>query len=266
MSENQSIQPWMYRSPNEGLVLFITLCVLVAVGWLFLNLNLYIFVGGVVFAIVGIHIQQTQYLGSAVRVYSKQFPEIYELFKAHATKLEIAHASLYIRQDPTLNAGTTGINRCTVVLNSALVEQLSLKELSFVLGHELGHYQAGHTKLSSIFSPLGSAGGNLIGMVSNMLFGHWQRLTEYTCDNCGLVVTKDIDSAVTALIKLAVGKSLFDKLDMEAYIKQIKRSQTSAVRLSEALGLSTHPLTANRITNLISFWKENFHKREEDVS
>jgi len=59
---------------------------------------------------------------------------------------------------------------------------------------------------------------------------------------------------------------LFDKLDMEAYIKQIKRSQTSAVRLSEALGLSTHPLTANRITNLISFWKENFHKREEDVS
>jgi Zn-dependent protease with chaperone function len=266
MENDRVIEPWMYRSSNENIVLLITLIVLGVVGWLFFNLNLYIFVGGVIFAIVAIHIQQVQYLGSAVRVYSKQFPEIYELFKAHATKLGIEKASLYIRQDPTMNAGTTGITRCTVILNSALVEQLSLKELSFVLGHELGHFQAGHTKLSSIFSPLGNIGNNFIGIISNIIFGYWQRLTEYSCDNCGLVVTKDVDSAVTAIIKLAIGKALFDKLDMDAYIKQIKKSQTNSVKLSEALALSSHPLTANRVANLVSFWRENFQRRAEGVS
>jgi Zn-dependent protease with chaperone function len=80
------------------------------------------------------------------------------------------------------------------------------------------------------------------------------------------VVTKDVDSAVTAIIKLAIGKALFDKLDMDAYIKQIKKSQTNSVKLSEALALSSHPLTANRVANLVSFWRENFQRRAEGVS
>lgn len=266
MEDQQEVQAWMYRAPNETLSLVVTLVILGLVSWLFLNLNLYVFIGGVILAIVSIHIQQIQYMASAVRVYSKQFPEIFELFRTHARKLGIQHASLYIRQDPKLNAETRGVNRCTVILNSALVEQLTLSELSFVLGHELGHFQAGHTKLSSIFSPLGSVGGNIVGMISDLIFGYWQRQAEYTCDNCGLVVTKDIDSAVTAMIKLAIGNQLFEKLDMDAYIHQIKKSQTTSVKLSEALALSSHPLTANRISNLIVFWRENFHRRSEGVS
>lgn len=266
MDDQKLISPWMYRSPNELLVLTVTLASLIIVGWVFFNLNFYIFIGGVFLALIATQVEQTQYLGSAVKVYTKQFPEIYKLFREHAIALGIPSASLYIKQAPTLNAVTMGVSRCTVVLHSALVEQLSLEELSFVLGHELGHFQAGHTKISQVFNPLGNISNNIIGQIINLIFGYWQRLAEYSCDNCGLVLTKNIDVAITTQIKLAIGKSLFDKLDMDAYINQIKKSQNSTVRLSEALALASHPLTANRISNLVAFWKENFHRRSDGVS
>lgn len=264
MGISQKIEPWMYRNKNENVVLFLTLVVLMLIGWIFFELNFYIFFGGVLAAIAWVKIQQIQYLGSAVKVYSKQFPKIFEVFKEHATKLQIPSASLYIIQSPELGAFSTGINKCTVVLNSALVEQFSDKELSFVIGHELGHFQAGHTKLTSIFYPLGNTGGGVVGFFSNIILGFWNRLSEYSCDNCGLALTKDVDSAITAIIKLTIGNMLYEKMSVEAYIKQIKQSQSKSVRISEALGLSSHPLAANRITNLVSFWKENFVKSEKD--
>lgn len=266
MNDEKIILPWMYRSTNELFVLVVTLVSLVVVGWLFFSLNIYVFIGGVIFAVVATQVEQTQYLGSAVKVYSQQFPEIYKIFRKHAIALGIPNASLYIKQSPTLNAVTLGVSRCTVVLHSALVEQLSLDELSFVLGHELAHFQAGHTKISQVFNPLGNISNNIIGQVISLIFGYWQRLAEYSCDNCGLVLTKNIDMVITTQIKLAIGKNLFEKLDMDAYINQIKKSQNNTVRLSEALALASHPLTANRISNLVSYWKENFHRKSDGVS
>lgn len=201
--------------------------------------------------IIYIRLQQAQYLGNAIRVHKKQYPEIYETFRKQAINLGIHRASLYIKQDPYLQAFTLGITSCTVVLTSALVEQLNKKELDYVIGHELGHYKAGHTKISTLFVPLG-----VNNVLSGLVFGIWNRKAEYSCDRCGLILTKDIDSAISALIKLAVGEKLYKKLDFKGYVAQIKTADKTSVKFSELLG--DHPLITNRIKNLVIFWRESF--------
>jgi Zn-dependent protease with chaperone function len=208
-----------------------------------------------VLGIIYVQLNQAQFLGNAIRIYQNQFPEIYEIFRIHAVNLQINKASLYIVQNPIPNAYTIGITSCSVILTSGLVEQFSLKELNFTLAHELGHYKAGHTKISTLINPLGST-----NIFSNIIFGFWQRKTEYSADRCGLILSKDLDSGITALLKLSIGGKLFEDFNLNGYLAQIKKADTTSVKLSELL--IDHPLTTNRIRKLIYFWKESFTIKE----
>lgn len=248
---NQQVESWMFRVPYEHFALLLSLVILIIIGFLLYTFNLYIFLGLLIGTIIYIQLHQAQYLGNAIRVHSKQYTEIYEMFKNHATHLGIQKAALYIKQDPFLQAYTLGLTSCTVVLTSSLVEQLEMKELNFIIAHELGHYKAGHTKLSTLFIPIGSA-----NILSGFIFGFWNRKAEYSSDRCGLILTKDIDGAISALVKLTVGSELYKKLNVRGFVAQIKAAEKSSVKFSELLG--THPLTTNRIKKLVLFWRENF--------
>lgn len=249
-NEDELIQPWMYRVQGENIAFITTLVILLGLGLLLSWVNLYLLLAVLLGVLIYVKLSQAKLKGDAIRVHSEQFGNIYETFINFAKKLGIERASLYITQDPYLNAYTLGINTCTVVLNSALVEQLSKNELAFVIAHELGHYAAGHTKLSTLFIPLG---GN---MISDLIFGVWTRMTEYTCDRCGLALTKDLDSTTSAMLKIAVGGKLFEKISLEGYTSQLNDAQQTSVKVGELLG--SHPLVSNRILHAISFWKENF--------
>jgi len=249
--QDQQVEAWMFRVPHEYFALFITLLILFAISFFLYTFNIYIFLLFLFGVVIYIQLQQAQFLGNAVRVHKNQYLNIYDTFKDQAARLGISKASLYIIQDPYLQAFTLGITSCTVVLTSALVEQLNQEELNFIIAHELGHYKAGHTKLSTLFIPLGSN-----NVLSNLVFGLWNRKAEYSCDRCGIILTKDIDSAISALIKLAVGEKLYKRLDIKGYVAQIKTAERSSVKISELL--VSHPLITNRIKSLMLFWKENF--------
>jgi len=243
-----------FRVPGEKIYLIVTVCTSIVLGILFSSINLYIFLIILFVGITYIVLQQASYLGNAVRIYDKQFPEIFDVFKTYSEILGINRAGLYIKQDPNLNAITLGINKATVILNSALVEQLSSKELNFVIGHELGHFKAKHTLISAFINPLAN---NVFG---SLLFGFWIRKTEYSCDRCGLILTKDIESAASALIKLSIGKKLYDEMNIEGYLSQIVAAEDRMTSLSEVL--NDHPLITNRVKSLVEFWNENFIKAQ----
>lgn len=245
------IKTWMYRVPGEHLALLVSLLLILTVGYIFSAIDIWIFILLAIGAIVYVQLNQAQYLGNAIRVHHKQFPELYDIFKTYAKRLGIRRAAIYLKQDPYPQAYTLGLSTCTVVVTSGLIEQLNEKELNFVIGHELGHYAAGHTKISTFVSSVGSS-----NVLSNLLFGFWNRKCEYTSDRCGIALTKDIDHAISALIKLAIGKRLYEKMDAEGYVTQLRSTDTTTVKLSELLG--SHPLITNRIKHALVYWKENF--------
>lgn len=254
-----SIKPWMYRSKKEHLALFssflLSFLLLLLLG---IYIDFWLIVVLLIVVIILVQLEQAKYLGNAMRVHQAQFPDLYMMFVNQASKLGIKKANLYIIQDPYLNAHTIGIGTCSVVLHSALVEQLSTKELAFVIAHELGHYAAGHTKISSILIPI--RGDNII---TNFLFGFWQRQAEFTSDRCGLILTRDLDSVVTAIIKLTVGGKLSEEVNLEGYFKQVKKASSLSTSIAE-ISLS-HPLITNRIKQIIAFWKENFKPAKKNV-
>jgi len=249
----QKVEAWMFRVNGEYWALFISLCLIILTAIVLSVFNAYLFVGLAILGLILVKMQQSQYLGSTIRVHKNQYPDIYELFSGHAQRLGVHKGSLFIKQDPTLNAFTIGLSSCSIVLTSALVEQLNSGELSFVIGHELGHFAAGHTKISTFVSPLGNN-----NWISSLLFGFWQRKTESTADKCGLILTKDIDAGITSLIKLTVGGKLFEKLNIKGYLGQLQTADTSSVNFSQIL--SDHPFTTTRIKNLLLFWRESFSK------
>ncbi|MFH1706125.1 MAG: M48 family metallopeptidase [Patescibacteria group bacterium] len=248
------IESWMFRAPNEYWALFISVLLLIGISSLFSLLNIYIFALVFVSILLYVKIQQNQFMGTAVRIHGNQFPDLYKIFKKYCTALEISKAQLFVKQDPTLNAFTIGVFTPTIVLTSSLVDQLTEEEIKFVIAHELGHIKAGHNLILSFTNPLG-----LNTIWGSLIFAFWQRKAEYTADRCGLVLTKDIDKGVTSLIKLAVGGSLFNKIDIKGYALQVKKADTKWVRLSELL--VDHPFIANRVKALISFYKESFRSK-----
>ena len=61
---------------------------------------------------------------------------------------------MYVAANPFLNAATIGMNKPTIVLNSALVDLLDEEELRFVIGHELGHALSGHAVYQTLLQRL----------------------------------------------------------------------------------------------------------------
>ncbi len=82
--------------------------------------------------------------GNAVRISENQLPRIWHIHKTCAARLGVEPPDLYIESDPDLNALSAGLDSPVVVLTSSLVDAFSQPELSFVIGHEIGHVVCKH--------------------------------------------------------------------------------------------------------------------------
>lgn len=251
VSEPKIIDTWMFRVNGEVGILVITIGIVLFIGYILFNLNLWIFGGLFLLGLFYIYVREAQLLGGAVRVLERQFGEIYRPLVKYAKRLDTPRVRVYVIQDPNPNAFTFGFRNATIVLTSSLVENFTQDEINFVIAHELGHVKAKHNIILSLISPLGSR-----IPVATWIFSFWQRKAEYSADRCALILTKDIESAVYALLKLSVGLKLSKRIDLKTLRRQIVAAQHHSVRVGELF--IDHPLVANRITNLVRFKKESF--------
>src|SRR5690625_1931201 len=82
---------------------------------------------------------------NAVRVSEKQFPRVHRLYREVLETLDSPEEyELFVSQTPLVNAGAYGMDRPFIVLNSGTLALLDDDELTFLLGHELGHILSGH--------------------------------------------------------------------------------------------------------------------------
>lgn len=148
---------------------------------------------------------------NAVKVGPKQFPAIHEQYLEVLKTLDAPHYDLFISQTPLVNAGAYGMKKPFIVLNSGAVRLLSRDEMTFLLGHEVGHIMSGHVlyrTMTVLLLQLATMGFPVVGLAARaVLIGllEWMRKAELSSDRAGLLVGQDPEVALSTLMKLAGG-------------------------------------------------------------
>lgn len=236
------------RSRGERTSLFLSFVLVLLITLYLFQINVWLVLGALIFQLVYIVFSQRQLMGNSLLVSSKQFPDIYEILIDNSNELSIKPPSVFVNQDPYLNAYTIGFFKpYSIVLSSALIEVLDKDELDFVIGHEMGHIKFGHAKYLSLISPIGQD----VPFVS-WLYAGWQRKSEYSADRVGYMLIKKIKPAITAMIKITVGAKLARLVDIDELIKQLQESERGLINKSSEIIL-THPYTTKRIRSLVQY-------------
>ncbi len=201
-----------------------------------------------------------------IRAGKNSFSSLYKLVERCSAILSLPVPDVFVTSNPVLNAYTVGHRRTCVVLHSSLVESMSADELSFVIGHELGHIKCGHglyRQLGSILVQYWDAvsalmpipGLGLLRIPLLLAFWEWYRRAEFTCDRAGVLCTQTPAAALSALGKLA-GKinGLEDEFHLESAIAQADahRDVNKLVLVVSILNAmqNTHPFVPVRLKQL----------------
>ncbi len=212
-------------------------------------------------------------LSSHIRIDEEQFPELHTLMREAAQRLDYQLLpTLFLVESPVLNAMTLGAERPLILVHGALLDQLHDPELSFVLGHELGHLHADHVvyKVMARMVVEGSmALGDvfrLLSMPLRMALLAWDRASELSADRAGLLATRDLPAALGALMTLSGGRrpgiTRRTELSLGAFVRQARdlHTQGGESRWDGTLGAllgseRSHPFTTLRVMHLLD-WVE----------
>lgn len=211
-----------------------------------------------------------QLCGSDFHVTKDSCPELYNLVHEAAETLNIDRLpSIYTRWTYGINAYTTGYKDDTIlVLYTGAVDLMPDEELTYIIGHELGHVKSGHVLyhvMGGLFSDIISStvfSGKLLVPIQ-LALGYWNRMSEFTADRAGLLACQNLDAALSAIMKMAgVPKRYFNIADPHIFAKQAEEFMTrygdtanTIIRNISILD-DTHPWTVMRAYELIK-WVES---------
>lgn len=215
-------------------------------------------------------------ISSAILVGPTQMPSLHSSLVEAASILDLpVLPELYIKQSPVPNAYCMAIQgrRPFIVVHTSLLDLLSPAEVQVVLAHELSHIKCEHgvfitaaNALALGLYSLGGSLGRLLGDRLSSLLYAWLRAAEFSCDRGALLVSQDLDTVLSALLKLVGGsQQLAGQLSTEAFLQQA-RSYDQAVgsplgRLIKSQmepGL-THPLPVLRVRELERWYKSDMY-------
>ena len=203
---------------------------------------------------------------NALRVSERQYGHIYERYRDIVETLDTEEYPLYVSQTPIANAGAYGMDQPFIILNSGTVLILNDDELSFILGHEVGHIMSGHVlyrTMMVLLIQLASLGFPIVGLAARaVLMGllEWSRKSELSSDRAGLLSIQDADVAMTAMMKMAGGGTSSD-LDLGEFVHQAEDYREGGdvadhvFKVLNLLGV-THPFWVLRLSEIRS-WIES---------
>jgi tellurite resistance protein len=193
-------------------------------------------------------------LGTAVRITPEMAPSLHQSVDACAKTLEVkGDVELYVSPSPHFNAFSYGGNegRIFLGLTSTLLEAFAPDELSFVIGHELGHYIFKHHDIP--VAALLREGSGIRPEQALQLFS-WQRYAEISADRAGLLCVRSLDATARAFFKLASGlRGRLVEFDIDQYLAQVGdiEAEASTARRTDERPRSdwfaSHPFSPLRV-------------------
>jgi uncharacterized tellurite resistance protein B-like protein len=140
-------------------------------------------------------------------------------------------------------------------LTSALVERMTDAELSFVLGHELGHlaYRHYRARLADAAFGRGPNGESKAPPLLLRRLESWDRMAEISADRAGFTaIDGNLEVAVSAFFKLQSGLGPEHlRFDITAILDQLESLQKASRR--ELFAEFSHPATPIRVRALQLF-------------
>jgi Zn-dependent protease with chaperone function len=201
----------------------------------------------IVIAMVYVTLARGRLLGSSVRVHERQYPRVFTIVRQACAALEIPMPLIFVREDNYVPVVALGFGvPYALVLSSHWIELFADDELAFMVGRELGHIAAGHTRFHSLLS----VNGNENPLIS-LIFGAWLRRCALTCDKVGLLCCGSLDAAIRAM-GIAAFHEFGRKVDYQAFAEQHAEIQTDTV-LRWGEWLSSEPYATRRIASLSRF-------------
>lgn len=213
--------------------------------------------------------------GSNFHVTQESCPELYRLTKDIGRRLDIKEfPKIYTQWGYFINAYTAGYDEnVLLVIYSGAVDLLSNEELSFVVGHELGHIKSGHCLYHYVASILSQSaasipGGEAIIAPLAVTLKYWDRMSEFTADRAGLLACQDIYVAVRSILKMSgLPMKYFDNMNEDAFIEQAAEFEDKysgvADKAIKAISIidESHPWTVLRAAELIKWHRSGDYQQ-----
>lgn len=178
-----------------------------------------------VFGIFGEKPIRLAFQANAVRVSEKQFPDVWERYLEVLETMDSPPYDLFVSQTPLVNAGAYGMDKPFIVLNSGSIRLLNEDELTYLIGHELGHIMSGHVlyrTMTVLLLQLASLGFPIVGLAARavlMALLEWSRKAELSSDRAGLLAVQNPDATLRSFMKLAGGGKP-EENDLNEFLRQ----------------------------------------------
>lgn len=209
-------------------------------------------------AMLYITLARGRLIGSSVMIHEKQYPRVFGIVKHACSVLEIPMPLIFAREDNYVPVAALGFGEpYALIISSHWIEEFEDDELAFMIGRELGHIAAGHTRYLSLLSVNGRE-----NPIVALLFGPWLRRCTFTCDKVGLLVCGTFDAALRA-IAVAEFHEFGRKVDTAAFAEQAREIESDSV-LRWGTWLGSEPYATARIASLQRFMTSHAYALSEE--
>lgn len=242
------------RKVSDFIVLLITMfIVLIAAVFVAENFIIlfYTMLGILLFSLFYVRVFQISYLANALRVQNGRHAYLKNITEEISQNLQMPYVDVFISQNPYLNAFAVGYMRpYTIVLHSAIVEELTQEELRVILIHEMAHIKYHHTFIKAYVLPMGTV-VPIVGPIVAWTFNFWGRRAELAADRLAVSYSRDPHTVMSALIKISVGSKFGEYMGEEGVLYQEKITHGPMKLIAQTL--SSHPYLVTRVHEIRQF-------------
>ncbi|HTE49554.1 MAG TPA: M48 family metallopeptidase [Kofleriaceae bacterium] len=191
------------------------------------------------------------------------FTPVYRAARAAGESLGLDVPGVYVADDFPVASATLGTDEDTVVVVSRrAAEKLDERELTALVGHELGHVQNNHVLYSTALFYLRHEAFFFVRWTVQpavMALNGWARRAEVTCDRAALIATRDIETTLAAMVKVELAGDERGELDVRAHLAELAAARGAVGRAADLF--RSHPFLPKRARALDVFAQSHlYHK------